>query len=536
MTQMPHLAHMEWDFKDQLQATRERVVNRGCGETTYYVYDAAGQRVRKVTESATGSRRHERIYLAGFEVYREYDSVNAVTLERQTLHVMDDKQRVALVESRTRGDDGSPCRLVRYQFGNHLGSACLEVDEQAVVISYEEYTPYGSTSYQSMNQSIKAAAKRYRYTGKERDEQTGLYYHGARYYVPWLGRWVNPDPLHLDLRDQQSVAFTNSYWAFDANPIRFTDTLGMAPEDANASMEIQHSRILKALTPQFRQEVLAAEKAIPWDPSKYQGKTGYFRWRADIGTRAHKRLQIWAKERWPDVKVELPLKEEGTILDLSFTKEKLDVELKSTMTGLMNSPEQQARQVGGAGARGRAYAAVTAAEQGQPGSSYYLSAGETARIAKEAGWSAPQSKSGEVVPQPSERVRPSERSSLNRQRGFIRIPGGGSASEPPTSTPIQTEPGSARFPKKIGVGGVAGTAGEVAIAAGGVLLAGKAAEAQFGPSRTREQKREGIRSWAAWTVVGTIVVAETGGLGLVALGLLYLAGHGGDTGHFGGGQ
>ena len=36
--------------------------------------------------------------------------------------------------------------------------------------------------------------KRYRYTGKERDEENDLYYHGARYYAPWLGRWTSPDP------------------------------------------------------------------------------------------------------------------------------------------------------------------------------------------------------------------------------------------------------------------------------------------------------------------------------------------------------
>jgi hypothetical protein len=40
-------------------------------------------------------------------------------------------------------------------------------------------------------------SKRYRYTGKERDEESGLYYHGARYYAPWLGRWTAIDPLQL---------------------------------------------------------------------------------------------------------------------------------------------------------------------------------------------------------------------------------------------------------------------------------------------------------------------------------------------------
>jgi|GEM_PF-1468216 len=44
-----------------------------------------------------------------------------------------------------------------------------------------------------MNAAIHAVAKRYRYTGKERDEKSGLYYHGARYYIPWLCRWSAVD-------------------------------------------------------------------------------------------------------------------------------------------------------------------------------------------------------------------------------------------------------------------------------------------------------------------------------------------------------
>ena len=72
---------------------------------------------------------------------------------RETLHIMDDKQRIALVETRTQGNDRlAPQQLIRYQFGNHLGSASLELDDQAQIISYEEYTPYGSTSYQAVTQ------------------------------------------------------------------------------------------------------------------------------------------------------------------------------------------------------------------------------------------------------------------------------------------------------------------------------------------------------------------------------------------------
>ena len=180
MTSMPHLTLMQWDFKDQLSATSRQAVNATpppdkVPETTFYVYDAGGQRVRKVTERQNGSRKAERIYLGGFEIYREFNGNGIdIALERETLHIMDDKQRIALVETRTQGNDGSPPQLIRYQFGNHLGSASLELDDKGSVISYEEYYPYGSTSYQAVDQSIKAAAKRYRYTGKERDEETGF--------------------------------------------------------------------------------------------------------------------------------------------------------------------------------------------------------------------------------------------------------------------------------------------------------------------------------------------------------------------------
>jgi hypothetical protein len=48
---MPHLNAMRWDQLDRLQATTRQVVNNGgTPETTYYVYDNSGKRVRKVTE------------------------------------------------------------------------------------------------------------------------------------------------------------------------------------------------------------------------------------------------------------------------------------------------------------------------------------------------------------------------------------------------------------------------------------------------------------------------------------------------------
>ena len=100
------------------------MVNSGAPETTYYVYDAAGQRVRKVTErQRTGDARKGTsgsTSAASRFIANTRQTESRATLERETLHVMDDKQRIALVETRTQGDDDSPAQLIRYQFGNHL--------------------------------------------------------------------------------------------------------------------------------------------------------------------------------------------------------------------------------------------------------------------------------------------------------------------------------------------------------------------------------------------------------------------------------
>jgi RHS repeat-associated protein len=227
MLRVPHLQEMRWDYKDQLRMTRRQKVNdsdvdgaQHDGERTWYVYDASGQRIRKVMEIAEGVVKEERIYFGSFEIFRKG---GATPLVRETLHIMDDKQRIAMVESRTEGNEpGIPPQLIRFQCSNHLGSSSLELDDQARIISYEEYTPYGSTSYQAVR-SRTEAPKRYRYTGKERDEESGLYYHGARYYAPWLGRWASCDPAGV-------AVGPNGYTYAHNNPLALVDENGRWPK------------------------------------------------------------------------------------------------------------------------------------------------------------------------------------------------------------------------------------------------------------------------------------------------------------------
>jgi RHS repeat-associated protein len=212
MISMPHLSAMTWDSEDRLHE-----INLGGGGTAYYVYDAAGQRVRKVIESQNGVRRKERFYLGGFELYREYEpNGQNVSLERESLHVMDDQRRIALVETQTIGNQN---QTIRYQLGNHLGSASLELDENGELISYEEYHPYGTTAFQAGRTAAEVSLKRYRYTAKERDDESGLNYHGARYYAPWLARWTAPDPAEM-------VDGTNLFGYCRNNPVKLVDLDG----------------------------------------------------------------------------------------------------------------------------------------------------------------------------------------------------------------------------------------------------------------------------------------------------------------------
>lgn len=221
---MPHLpGGMAWDFRDQLARTSRQVVNNGAtSETTYYVYDSASQRVRKVTEWYTPAnqnpkKKQERLYLGPFEIFRKYDNNGAKNLERQTLTVMAGDETVALIDRRT--DDDSSEKLIRYQYTNHLGSVCLELDDDAKVLTYEEYYPYGGTSYQAVHKDTEVPLKRLRYMTKERDEESGFYYCGARYYAPWMARWTSSDPAWL-------ADGPNTFAYARNSPIVFNDKTG----------------------------------------------------------------------------------------------------------------------------------------------------------------------------------------------------------------------------------------------------------------------------------------------------------------------
>ena len=215
---------LRWDYRDAVLG-----IDLGGGGVARYQYDSAKQRTRKRVASQAGGAYWERISLGQYELYRRYDAGGSVVEEIESHQLFAGEDRVLLVDDVITAPgaahprpDGQTVRaqtLFRFQYGNHLGSACLELDGSAEVVSYEEFHPYGTTAYAAKNDGLEAPQKRYRFTGIERDEESGLDYHGARYYVPPLARWASADPAGM-------AAGLNAYIYVSANPVRYVDPGG----------------------------------------------------------------------------------------------------------------------------------------------------------------------------------------------------------------------------------------------------------------------------------------------------------------------
>lgn len=212
---------MHWDYRDMVH-----YVNLGGGGEVFYNYDSQVQRTHKRIEKNNGNITEERFYLGGMELYRRTEN-NTLVEEIETYHLFATDDRVLMVDNvlEANNEDLGKGVLYRYQYSNHLGSVGLELNNETdpKIISYEEYHPYGTTAYSAKNSDVKAVAKRYKYTGLERDEETGLDYHTARYYLPWLGRWGSSDPIGVE-------GGGNLYGYVEARPVVTLDKTGEQAE------------------------------------------------------------------------------------------------------------------------------------------------------------------------------------------------------------------------------------------------------------------------------------------------------------------
>jgi len=183
---------LAWDHTDRLVGYLRRPEGAAVASVeARYLYGADGSRVKKwVRRNGRATSDESVVYLGGhFEHHRWTEA--GLPRENHRVHVMDVRSRVAVVRSGPAepGEAGPP---VQVHLGDHLGSSQVVLGGDGAAASdflnREEFFPYGETSFGSF------ARKRYRFTGAERDEESGLACHGARFYAPPLGRWASPDP------------------------------------------------------------------------------------------------------------------------------------------------------------------------------------------------------------------------------------------------------------------------------------------------------------------------------------------------------
>ena len=115
-----------------------------------------------------------------------------------------------------------------FYHSDHLGSTSYITDKDANITQFNAYLPYGELLVDEHSSSEEMP---YKFNGKELDEETGLYYYGARYMDPKISMWLGVDPL------AEKSLNTSSYIYCKNNPVQLVDPTGMKwekPKEAEA--------------------------------------------------------------------------------------------------------------------------------------------------------------------------------------------------------------------------------------------------------------------------------------------------------------
>ncbi len=170
------------------------------GVVTTFAYDGDGGRVKKTVGSDPTT------YIGSLF---EKDSSGKITK-----YIFAGSNRVASVTTNTV----IPAQAgIYYYHSDHLGSSNVITDKDGNLTQYCEYTPYGGLA---RNEGVDVA--KHKFTGKELDN-TGLYFYGARYYDPEIGRFITADTIVQDPFNPQTF---NRYSYCGNNPINYVDPSG----------------------------------------------------------------------------------------------------------------------------------------------------------------------------------------------------------------------------------------------------------------------------------------------------------------------
>ncbi|HEC1403130.1 TPA: RHS repeat-associated core domain-containing protein, partial [Enterobacter hormaechei] len=228
--------HFTRDSQQQLvRADGARRAN-GASDYEFYQYDSSGQRCSKlssrIADGITQARRRETVtYISGMRLC-EYDYDGKPQGSHYSLSFpLAGHSAVVCLSEREPEKKEMPLSLMRYNCLDAQGSVALELSAEGDIITQEEYYPFGGTSLFSSRSESEADYKYHRYSNKERDNLTGLYDYGFRYYAPWLCRWISPDPLGI-------ADGMNAYCMVRNNPVTYSDSAGLTSQ----TIELQELR------------------------------------------------------------------------------------------------------------------------------------------------------------------------------------------------------------------------------------------------------------------------------------------------------
>ena len=215
-----------WNEKNLLTKSSDR------NYTVRYRYGEDGQRALKYTEEG----RSETLYFNNFyTVHIPVQDKNNPQGLRVHKHIFVGNSRLvtAMTHTDNNGDNAEQREKRYYYHSDHLGSAQFVTDWRGRQYEHIEYTPYGELWIEEVAAGLDKLP--FRFTGKEMDEETGLYYYGARYLDPKYSRWLSGDPALGEYMSGSSVGEGgiyntvnfNVYHYGSNNPIKYTDPTGM---------------------------------------------------------------------------------------------------------------------------------------------------------------------------------------------------------------------------------------------------------------------------------------------------------------------
>ncbi|WP_436500390.1 SpvB/TcaC N-terminal domain-containing protein [Actinokineospora sp. HUAS TT18] len=224
---------MVWDEENRLACNQDHARNRTVEQapaecvspqqpaTVRYYYDDHGARVVKIAGP-------QHIY-----PNRSFSERNGTGFK----HVFVGETRLA---TKTVKPDSTYENHIFYFHNDHLGSSGYVTDEHSNLTEHLEYFAFGETWVNE--HPAQPTPVPYQYGSKELDEETGLYYYGARYYNPRTNVWQSPDPILAQYLEGQPNGgvfqpFNLSPYAYaNQNPIRMGDPDGRAPSTFNRIM------------------------------------------------------------------------------------------------------------------------------------------------------------------------------------------------------------------------------------------------------------------------------------------------------------